>query len=450
MAHILIISYKPYAHDARLKRQAEALACRGDQVDVICLSSGMALNTNGVTILELAVPRYRGSSRRRYLESYIAFMIRAALLAIRRSFTASYDLVVVCSMPDALVISALPCRFFGSKILLDVQDTMPELYLDKFGGRRGRLGARILALEERLSARLADGVLAVHDPHAERLLQAGIPASKIVVVTNLPDPRIFKLPGADQLDKSPDGSHFTVVFHGTVTPRLGLDTAVKAVAMLHNRLPDLRLRIIGWGDHLDAIKALSHQLGIASAVSFESPVGVEELPATLAGSTVGLVPNHATRSTQLMLPVKLLEYTALGIPVIAARLRTIEHYFSEDAVRYFTPGDSSELAEAIEELYFDRARRRALWQRASEMATKLDWRVQYQHFYSAVDALLQDRKVPRRARSPGYSSEERGRSRIGPVGATNTTIQSLFRCWPFSAERPLEQSSVDKVADERQ
>src|SRR5260370_35959713 len=117
-------------------------------------------------------------------------------------------------MPDAAILSALPCRLFGSKLVLDVHDTMPELYLDKFGGRQGRLGARMLMLQERLSARLADQVLAVHDLHAERLHQSGVPRAKLVVITNSPDPRIFPIANhnghSPRMPKEPSDRPFSI------------------------------------------------------------------------------------------------------------------------------------------------------------------------------------------------------------------------------------------------
>jgi glycosyltransferase involved in cell wall biosynthesis len=161
--------------------------------------------------------------------------------------------------------------------VLDIHDTMPELYLDKFEDGRGRLGARLLMAGERLSARLADRVLAVHDLHAARLQEAGIPAGKIVVITNGPDPRIFN-PDAYRARRAANGdAPFTVVCHGTVTRRLGLVTAIEAMALLRGRL-DVRLRVIGAGDYLDDIKALSRRLDVERMVSFEDPVPIHQLP----------------------------------------------------------------------------------------------------------------------------------------------------------------------------
>src|SRR5258708_7025393 len=286
MARILIIAYTAYARDGRVKRQAEALTSRGDQVDAICLADGEVGDTHGVTVIGLRLPRYRGASRFNYLRSYINFFSRAAALAVRRSMKAPYDIVIACTMPDLAILSALPCRLFGSKLVLDVHDTMPELYLAKFGGRHGRIGARMLMFQERLTARLPDQVLAVHDLHAERLHQSGVPQRKLVVIANSPDPRIFPVADperpSNRVRSEVDGGRFSIICHGTISRRLGLDTALAALALLHDRYPLIRLRIIGAGDHLTELKALSRELGIESAISFESPVPIQALAENLA------------------------------------------------------------------------------------------------------------------------------------------------------------------------
>jgi len=392
MARILIIAYTAYARDGRVKRQAEALTSRGDQVDAICLADGEVGDTHGVSVTGLRLPRYRGASRMHYVRSYINFFSRAAAIAVRRSLKAPYDIVIACTMPDAAILSALPCRLFGSKLVLDVHDTMPELYLDKFSGRHGRIGARLLMLQERFSAWLADRVLAVHDLHADRLLQSGVPLRKLVVIANAPDPRIFPAAHAES-HSSPvrsklSGGPFSLICHGTISRRLGLDTALAAMALLRDRFPLIRLRIIGAGDYLNEVKTLSRKLGVESAVSFEHPIPIQDLAATLGEADAGLVPNHASSATHLMLPVKLLEYVALGIPVICARLRTVEHYFSDQSLRFFSSNNPEQLAAAIQDLYLAPALGQRLSNSAAKVANSLSWPVHRQRFRDVVDSLL--------------------------------------------------------------
>ncbi|HTR61308.1 MAG TPA: glycosyltransferase family 4 protein [Candidatus Binataceae bacterium] len=386
MARALVIAYTYYIHDGRVKRHAEALARRGDEVDVICLDKPDRLN--GVNIVGLNTARYRGSSRSSYISNYIYFFARAAILAARMSVGKPYDVVIACTMPDAVVLCTLALRLMGTRVVLDVHDTMPELYRDKFGGRRGAFGARLLQIQERLSAACADRVLAVHDPHRTRLEHSGIKAEKIRVVMNAPDSRIFKF--HPRREAEPGGT-FTIACHGTVARRLGLDVAIKAMAILRDRIPALRLLVVGDGDYLPEARALSAALGLDQQVAFLRPVPIEQLPMLLQRASVGLIPNHESSATDLMLPVKLLEYSTMGMPCISSRLRTIEHYFGTQSLRYFEPGNENSLADAMADLYFDPLLRTRLVNGAREVVRGIEWSRQQPEFYGAIDSILDHR-----------------------------------------------------------
>src|SRR5579864_3153468 len=305
VARILVIAYTTYFHDGRVKRHAESLAERGDHVDVICLKGSLQGDETNVNVIGLEMPRYRGSSRSAYFRSYLRFFGLASLEAIRRSRVARYDVVVVCTMPDAAVLCALGPKLMGSRVVLDIHDTMPELYQDKFGGRRGAIGARLLMLEERSSASCADRVLAVHALHRARLIQAGVPEHKISTVMNAPDPSVFS--AMPERRQRADGD-FTLACHGTLTRRLGLDVAIEAIALVRPRIPGLRLMVIGTGDYINEARQLVVRKQLEGCVTFIDQVPIEELPRLLAEADVGLIPNRASNATHLMLPVKLLDY----------------------------------------------------------------------------------------------------------------------------------------------
>jgi glycosyltransferase involved in cell wall biosynthesis len=392
VARILLIAYTKYIYDGRVKRHAEALADRGDRIDVICLDSGNNGMNNGVNVIGLKMPRYRGSSRSSYVRSYLRFFAMASWTALRLSLEERYDVVIVCTMPDAAVLCAIPARLFGSRVVLDIHDTMPELYLDKFGGRRGAFGAKLLMLEERTSARFANRVIAVHALHRQRLIEAGIPEHKIRTVMNSPDPAFHAF---SEQGKRTNGG-FTIVCHGTLTRRLGLDVAIEAIDLLHERIPNLKLVVIGMGDYLDTAKQMVSDRKLENWVQFVDAVPNEELPRLLAQADIGLVPNRASNATHLMLPVKLLDFTAMNIPAIAARLRTIEHYFGPRAVQFFEPGNAQSLAAAIEELYRNPARRAELALNARRAVERTGWPVQRAEYYDAIDSILRKPESPAR------------------------------------------------------
>ncbi|MBF6569733.1 MAG: glycosyltransferase family 4 protein [Candidatus Binataceae bacterium] len=396
MARVLIVAFKNFAYDSRTQRHAEALVERGDEVDVLCTSDGQVRARPGINLIGVRMPRYRGSHKISYVRSYLRFFMIASWTTLRRSIRRRYDLVLVSSMPDALVLCALPARLFGSKVVLDIRDMMPELYCEKFGSGADELGPRLLFAEERISAWFSHHVLAVHEPHRRRLEEAGIPARKISIVMNSPDPGIFDLNDGNGhfhahengLARPTNGREpFMLVYHGTLTRRLGLDVAIRAIGLLADRIPQLCLMILGVDDDdcLTGLKSLAAELKLNDRVTFAGPVAVRDLPATLSQATVGLVPNRATEATQFMLPVKLLEYAMMGIPVIAARLATIEYYFDETSVRFFKPEDTEDLAAAIKELYENPAKRADLARRAAIIAQKLSWGRHKYDYYRAID-----------------------------------------------------------------
>jgi glycosyltransferase involved in cell wall biosynthesis len=275
---------------------------------------------------------------------------------------------------------------------------MPELYRDKFPGWLGAIGVPIMKMEERLSAWCADMVLAVHEPHRQRLADYGIEADKIRVVLNSPDDRIFVTDGA--VPKDPDA--FTVVCHGTITHRMGLDLAVRAVGLLRDRIPQLRLLAIGAGDYLNEIHRLVTELHLQDRVIFKGMIPIEELPRMLRTADLGLVPNRESSATHLMLPVKLLEFAMMGIPAIAPRLKTVEYYFGDGSVRFFQPGDINDLAGAIEQLYRSPELRRSYAEKARKVVDLISWPNQRGEFYRAIDTVL-----PRRESASSATLEKR-------------------------------------------
>jgi len=70
-----------------------------------------------------------------------------------------------------------------------------------------------------------------------------------------------------------------------------------------------------------------------------------------------VISNRRSPATELMLPVKMLEYIAFDIPVVVPRLRAIQYYFDENMATFFEPENLDSLADAILSLYGSRARR---------------------------------------------------------------------------------------------
>jgi glycosyltransferase involved in cell wall biosynthesis len=138
-------------------------------------------------------------------------------------------------------------------------------------------------------------------------------------------------------------------------------------------------------------KELAAQLGVQDRVHF-NPAGypLDQLPERLQAMDLGVIGNRRSAACDLMLPVKLLEYVSLGIPTVVPRLRTIEHYFTNEMVTYYEPEDVDSLAEAIRTLHDRVELRRRQAQQAREFLAQYGWERQGQELLTMYRNLVEN------------------------------------------------------------
>jgi len=108
----------------------------------------------------------------------------------------------------------------------------------------------------------------------------------------------------------------------------------------------------------------------------------------LERASVGVVPIVDDPFTKYMLPVKLLEYVALGMPVIASSTQTIRAHFSDQMLAFAPPGDAEALAARILELYRDPAKRSRLAAEADRFTDQHNWPREKTRYYQLVDSMV--------------------------------------------------------------
>jgi glycosyltransferase involved in cell wall biosynthesis len=174
----------------------------------------------------------------------------------------------------------------------------------------------------------------------------GVAPDRIAVVMNAPEAEDVDRARTAACERRPKS--FLVAYHGTVTHWYGIDLLVEAIARLEGRVPHIRGLVVGAGDGLPAAEQLAERLGVDSRIEFSRAyLPHHEALRLVAGASCGVIPNRRSRLNRFALSSKLLEYVALGIPVVVARLETLATHFSPDEVTFFEPDDPQSLAEAI-------------------------------------------------------------------------------------------------------
>jgi glycosyltransferase involved in cell wall biosynthesis len=382
-----MVHYSDFAVDSRIQRQARALAERGDHVDCICLGeeTELSLGEGSITTHRASADKPRGGARA-YLEGNARFFAGAARKVSALDRAEGFDLVEIHNMPDALVFTALRPKLRGVPLILNFHDTFPELFATLFDRPPGHPLVRLIRVEERVSAAMANGHVFVTEEARELLRRRGIDAKRSQVVMNTPDERVFG--ERREVRTPPSEGELRVVYHGGLADRFGVETLVRAVALLRGRGEPIALDVYG----SDA-EAASRLAAYASEVAPEGvriapqPTPVEQIPARVAEADLGVVPTLQDGFTELLLPVKLLEYVHMGLPVVASRLPVIERYFGDDLL-LAEPGDAASIAAAIEGVRSDPVAARTRAERASNRLAKIEWRQQRKGYLELVDGLV--------------------------------------------------------------
>ncbi len=334
--------------EARVTREARAARAAGWSVDVLALRrQGEARweTVDGVAVHRAPIRHVRGRGLARMAFEYVAFAAYAAFFLARRAFPRRYDVVQIHNPPDFLIAAAVLPRLFGARMIFDVHDFAPDMFEMRFSDARvSRVTLPILLAFERWACALADRVITVHEPYRQALLDRGTRSDRVTVVMNSLDEGL--LPRT--LISARREPRFRIVHHGTITPHYGVDLLVRSAAQVRVDVPNVALEIYGEGDALPAAKRLAEELQLDGHAWFsDGYLDQRDVLARIAGASVGVIANLPIARNELVVPAKLFEYVALGIPVVAADLLSIRRYFGPEEVCFFRPGDVEDLTRAL-------------------------------------------------------------------------------------------------------
>lgn len=372
---MVVHAYYPLG-ETRVEREARALVDHGYEVDILCLrDAGEAAfeGEAGINIYRLPVQRHKKRGLAVQLLEYLAFFVLVLAKLATLHFRRRYGVVQVHNLPDFLVFAALVPKVAGARLILDLHDLMPEFYAARFNSDLNNWMVRVVIWQEQLSCRFADHVITVSEHWRQTLIERGVAADKCSVVMNVADDRIF-YEVEDDSGRPHQDSALRLIYHGTIVQRYGLDLALQAMAQLRAEFPDVHLTILGKGDFVDELLQMKQSLQLNGQVTiYDELRPAEELPGIIRAADVGIVPYRNDPFTDGLLPTKLMEYAALGIPAIAARTTAIESYFGDTMVALFEPGDATDLARCIRELAHCPQRVEALAQGTKQFNERYNW-----------------------------------------------------------------------------
>ncbi len=189
------------------------------------------------------------------------------------------------------------------------------------------------------------------------------------------------------------GGRLRLVYAGALTPLYQLEVAVEAVARLARGQDgpalDVTLDLYGRGDAEPRLRDAAAALNVADRVTFHGRIPVEAVPGKIAAADVGLAPTRRDPFTDFSLSTKIFEYAAMGKPVVASRLPTVQRYFGE-ALCYFEPGDAASLGAVIRRVAMEPSYREKVVSAAADRVRGFSWEREAARYVALIRELGRD------------------------------------------------------------
>lgn len=306
---------------------ARGLAERGHEVEVVTgfpnyptgkLYAGYRIHLHrrevmdGIVVHRLPLyPSHDASSLGRIL-NYLSFFVSATIFS---AFRARRFDVIYAYPPITVGLAASIASLVSKKpFVLDIQDLWPDSVVKSGMSGTKWMGSFLHHLCN-FAYRRATQIVSQSKGIKKRLIERGVPDSKIAVIYNWADEQAAAPAGLCDLTKFGFENRFNIAYGGNLGRVQGLDTLVRAAHLASREVPRLQLLLIGDGIESDNLKALVHELA-AKNVIIEPGVSRNLIGDVFAAADVLALHLWDDPLFEITIPQKTQFYLAMGKPIL--------------------------------------------------------------------------------------------------------------------------------------
>jgi glycosyltransferase involved in cell wall biosynthesis len=319
---LIIVENLPVPFDRRVWREATALHKAGYEVTVLC-PKGKGYERryerlDGIHIYRHPIPR-EGNRALAYVWEYVCALawefFYAWWIYLRRGF----HVIQGCNPPDDIFLVALPFKLFGVKFIFDHHDVNPELYFAKY--ERYDLLYKAQVFLEKLTFRFSDVVMSTNNSYKDIAVGRGkVRSEDVFVVRNGPDLKSF-----DAVPPKPSrkrGRRYLVGYVGNISVQEGLDILLDVAEYIKGLgRSDVYFTCVGRGPGLAPLEKAVRERNLEDMVEFTGRVTDSELLEILSTADVCVNPDKPCPMNDLSTMIKIVEYMALGKPIVQFDLK---------------------------------------------------------------------------------------------------------------------------------
>ncbi len=323
--------------DPRVWKEALSLNQNGYQVTVLAPRDKRGKLghhvIDGVHIYTHPTPN-EGSTLFGHLLEFASALFWEVLFTWWIYFRRGFDVIQGCNPPDTIFLVALPFKLFGVKYIFDHHDASPELYLSKYD-KKGFL-YRVLVWLEKQTFHFSDVVMATNNSYRDLAIsRGGVEQKNVFVVRNGPE-KTFKPVTPNPALKC--GKSFLIGYVGNMNTQDGLDLLLDVASNLKNSgRNDIHFRLVGGGPSLPDLRRMTKEKGLEEMVTFTGRISDPDMLESLSTSDVCVNPDKPCKMNDISTMIKIMEYMALGKPIV--QFRSTEGRHSAMEASLYADGD---------------------------------------------------------------------------------------------------------------
>lgn len=330
---ILLVTewFDPEPNNLKALPFANALRNRGNQVAVLTGFPNYPLGhtydgyrqslvrhemMDGIPVTRVPLfPSHDLSARHRVM-TYASFALSASFLGLFSRFQP--DVIYVYWPPPTAAIPAwLLSNLSHCALVIDVQDLWPDLISSTGMSQSKALIRRVAALCHYFYRR-ADAVVTLSRGYRDLVVQRGAQARSTHVIPNWCDESLW-IPLRERRtcmrQANVSKPYFDVLFAGNVGPAQDLDTLVDAAVILAERVPRVRITVVGGGTEQGRLQKRSQDMGLQN-IRFLPRRSQADMVDLYLVADAGFVHLRNDAVSQMTIPSKTQVYMALGLPLV--------------------------------------------------------------------------------------------------------------------------------------
>jgi glycosyltransferase involved in cell wall biosynthesis len=379
--------------DRRVWMEATTLREAGYDVTVICpAGKERAGHTriDGISIYRYPVPSAHGLPG--HLVEYLVAIPATFLLSLLVFIHKGFDVIHTANPPDFFFPIGRFYQLFGKRFIFDHHDLVPESCATRWGGLKGTLLRGFASWAERETFRAADVVISTNQSYRQIAIErGGVAPERVFVVRS--GPRADRFVPVTARDALRRGRRHLVAYLGVMGPNDGLDhllDAIRHVTQTRCR-SDVGFVLIGDGDMRPVLIERATRMGITPFVEFTGRIPDSLVIEYVSTADLGVAPDPLDALNDISTMNKIVEYMALGRPVVAYDLREARVSAGEAAV-YAKPNDPAALGDAILDLLDSHEQRARMGSLARQrFLSGLTWENQRGTLLAAYEQVFQSR-----------------------------------------------------------